>query len=191
MEKITRKEQSAATKKKIVQSVQKLLNILEPEKIKIRDICKDAGVSAGTFYVYFSSKEEAILYIYRDCDQAFENLELSQDGKENIFIILRTYFQMVKLDNMSFTRHLYICHLTYYDAYFFDENRSLYQVFEKQLCLFAKRNVSREIVWKSLDYMRGCIYNLCTRFEIDTKNWVETQITNSWQYICFLLESEA
>ncbi len=186
-----RKLQTVETRKRIINSVKLLLSTTDIKDIKIRDICKKADVSVGTFYVYFSCKEEAILYIYRECDQDFEALDLTDDIMSNISSILRTYFEMVTLDDMLLVRHVYICHLTYYDSYFFDENRILFQLLNHQLYLLTKRNDTKDITWQVLDYSRGCIYNLCIRFDANITGWVEKQVNQTCNYIQFLISQSA
>jgi len=185
---MTRQQQSIETKEKILKSVQELLASTEVDKIKIRDICKKADVSLGTFYIYFSCKEEAILYIYRACDANFENLQMTDDPEENIQLILRTYFQMVDLENLSFDRHLYIFHLKHYDSYFFDEERPVFKLLHQQIALLAKGCDAKSITWHILDFIRGRIYNLCIRFDQDTTNWVNEQLSLTWQYVRFMLQ---
>lgn len=43
------------------------------EKLKIEDICKKAGVSVGSFYNYFNSKNDILIEIYKRADDYFEN----------------------------------------------------------------------------------------------------------------------
>lgn len=186
-----RKLQTVETRKRIINSVKLLLSTTDIKDIKIRDICKKADVSVGTFYVYFSCKEEAILYIYRECDQDFEALDLTDDIMSNISSILKTYFEMVTLDDMLLVRHVYICHLSYYDSYFFDENRILFQLLNHQLYLLTKRNDTKDITWQVLDYARGCIYNLCIRFDANITGWVEKQVNQTCNYIQFLISQSA
>lgn len=182
-----RRLQTAETRKKIIRSVQMLLSAMDANEIKIRDICKKAGVSIGTFYLYFSCKEDAILYIYRECDRYFEDLAMTNDIKSNILSILKTYFGMIHLGDMPFNRYLCICHLTYYDSYFFDENRFLFQQLNRQLFSLAKGADTTAITSDILDYVRGLVYNLCIHFETATTGWLNRQVEQTWQYIQFLL----
>lgn len=186
--KSSRKLQTTETRKKIILSVQDLLSTMDVKDIKIRDICQKAGVSVGTFYVYFSCKEEAILYIYRECDEDFENLNMIDDINNNILTILKTYYSMVTLDNIPFTRHLYICQLTYFDSYFFDENRILFKLLNRQLQLLTNQTDTRNITWNVLEYARGRIFNLCIRFDAETTDWIDKQVALTWQYIQFLIK---
>lgn len=184
-----RQQQSIETRNRIVEAVSELVATTEVDKIKIRDICKNAGVSLGSFYVYFSCKEEAILYIYRNLDRAFEDLKLQGNPKENILLILRTYYEMANLNNLNFARHIYSCHLTYYDEYFFDEKRPIFKALNQELIHLNNLSNTHEITWKILDFMRGRIFNLCIRFKLENPNWFEEQVALTWQYIQFLIQS--
>ncbi len=184
-----RQQQSIETRNRIVATIRELVKTTAVDKIKIRDICKKAEVSLGTFYVYFSCKEEAILYIYRDFDRDFDSLKLDGNPEENILMILRTYFRMVDLDNLDFVRHIYSCHLSYFDEYFFDENRPLYKILNNELMSLGNSQASHDITWQILDFIRGRIFNLCIRLDQENSNWLEQQLALTWQYIQFLLQS--
>lgn len=58
---MSRKEQAAKTKSRIVKSIMDLLSENSWNVITIRDICNESGMSVGAFYHYFKNKEEAIL----------------------------------------------------------------------------------------------------------------------------------
>lgn len=69
---------SIAVKNKIVECADKLFTDMEYEDVKIKDICKSAGVSVGGFYHYFGSKEEIINEAYRAFDIKTEELMQSK-----------------------------------------------------------------------------------------------------------------
>lgn len=60
------------TKEKIYKIALELLESDGYENIRIEDICQKAGVSTGTFYNYFKSKNEILQLIYRKGDDYFE-----------------------------------------------------------------------------------------------------------------------
>lgn len=74
-------------KKQLLESARKILNKKGYSLTRISDIVKDAGVSQGTFYLYFGSKEdvvvelgnclieEAMSEIEKNCDPANETME--------------------------------------------------------------------------------------------------------------------
>lgn len=186
MKKITRKMQSELTKNSIVEAITQLMHNKDITAITIRDICTRAKVSVGTFYVYFSCKEEAVLYIYRSKDEVFNHLNLNGTPMENIEKLMVAYFDMVERNNLSYNRHLYICHLTYYDEYFFSEERAIFQLLNKQIGKMTLID-SKKITWELLEYARGNVYNLCISFSETDEEWYEDVLTKTFKYLNFLL----
>lgn len=66
---ISRKEQAQLTKKKIFDTTMRLVHKKGYSKITIREICQNAQISVGTFYLYFSSKDDILLEFYHKADQ--------------------------------------------------------------------------------------------------------------------------
>lgn len=58
-------DQEDYTKFYIVQALFKLMKEYNYDKISVTDIVKKAGVGRATFYRYFKSKEDVILYYFR------------------------------------------------------------------------------------------------------------------------------
>jgi len=84
----SRKVQAEATKNKIYQASIKLMEQKGYSNIKIEDICKKAGVSTGSFYNYYKSKNDILFEIYKRADIYFENTVrpnvLGKNADENI-----------------------------------------------------------------------------------------------------------
>lgn len=59
-----RELQALKTREKVYNCALKVIREQSFEKTSIKAITKEAGVSIGTFYTYFSSKEHVILYTY-------------------------------------------------------------------------------------------------------------------------------
>ena len=57
---VTRQEQKYETRKKILSSAIHLISQKGINGTSIKDIVNEAGVAAGTFYLYFNSKEDVI-----------------------------------------------------------------------------------------------------------------------------------
>ena len=72
---ISRKEQAQMTKKKIFDVTMVMLRKKNYNKIIIREICQSAQISVGTFYLYFSSKDEILLENFRNIDARLLPLE--------------------------------------------------------------------------------------------------------------------
>lgn len=61
----TRQEQAQTTRKKIFNAALKVMQEKGYEKTTIREICKQANTSLGSFYTYFKSKD-AVLQVFYD-----------------------------------------------------------------------------------------------------------------------------
>ncbi|WP_055070120.1 TetR/AcrR family transcriptional regulator [Clostridium massiliamazoniense] len=57
---MSRKEQAQLTKAKIFKTAIELINQKGFDNVTVSEICKEAGVAKGTFYVHFESKEDII-----------------------------------------------------------------------------------------------------------------------------------
>ena len=66
-----RQLQALKTKDKIYKSAIDLMDKKGYENIKIQDICKRAGVSIGSFYNCFKSKNDILIEIYKRADEYF------------------------------------------------------------------------------------------------------------------------
>lgn len=64
--------QAEETKKKISNTALELMEKKGLENITIQDINEHAGVSVGTFYHYYKTKEDVFFELYRKADEHFE-----------------------------------------------------------------------------------------------------------------------
>ncbi|MCD7892140.1 MAG: TetR/AcrR family transcriptional regulator [Erysipelotrichaceae bacterium] len=88
MEKITRAQQAIITKNHIYEVALKLFKQDGYDKVTISRICKEAGVSVGNFYHYYSSKEEVLMEKYLEFDEWLDDLDLSKGVIESILAII-------------------------------------------------------------------------------------------------------
>ena len=75
-----RPNQTEKTRRKIVEAIHASMKEADLSDITIRSVCKKAGVSIGTFYLYFSCKEAALLYGDRQADEQVVALPLEADA---------------------------------------------------------------------------------------------------------------
>ena len=176
-----------STKEQILVSIEKLVQKKSLDKITIREICKDANISIGTFYLYFSCKEECILNIYRSADQVFHNLKLSEDARKNIYDIVYHLYDMVDFDNISFTRHIYMCHLSYFDDYFFSEEREVFQLLKKQIQAMDSSCDCAKLTWEIFEFCRGAIYNYSINPKENGRIWLKETAEKTVDYLEFLI----
>lgn len=80
---ISRKEQSKQTQRKIFDTFMLLIKKQGYSKITIRGICQQANISIGTFYLYFSSKDEILLDLYNRIDQKVTFTDTISHPSEN------------------------------------------------------------------------------------------------------------
>ncbi len=66
-----RQEQALETKNRIYNAAIGLMDRKGFENITVADISKEAGVSVGAFYHYFSSKDDILAEIFRRADEYF------------------------------------------------------------------------------------------------------------------------
>lgn len=76
---LSRKEQAVLTKKKIFDTTVLLMKKKGYSKITIREICQNAEISVGTFYLYFLSKDDILLDIYNKLLQTFPEASFPQE----------------------------------------------------------------------------------------------------------------
>lgn len=102
-----RQKQAIATKQKILDVAEKLINEKGFEAVSVDDIVNDCGVAKGTFYHYFKSKDDILTYVmrspYEQLKQEYEQSEgLPQLERLRQFII--NWFTMVDKFNLHFSR---------------------------------------------------------------------------------------
>ena len=108
-----RQAQARKTKKRIYNTSLTLMAKNGFENVTISDISKKAGVSVGSFYRYYKSKEDMFFEIYRDIDEHFENevapelLESGLSAPGQIVEFFRRYAAYVAGRELEITCQLY------------------------------------------------------------------------------------
>ena len=101
---------SQEVKNRIYQAAVKLLRDYEYEYVTMRNICKEAEVSAGTFYHHFQNKDELlsyyIVYGYREF-YANCQVEYTEDIVENIVKIYDIYLSFCLQNGVAFLSNFY------------------------------------------------------------------------------------
>ena len=77
-----RQRQALETEEKIYRAATMVINEKGLSNATIQDITSRAGVSLGSFYSYFKSKESVVLYSFQNADQIYEKVyrKLPQSG---------------------------------------------------------------------------------------------------------------
>ena len=74
MRKLTNRQKKAKdTFSKIRKTAIRLFNKKGFDQITVDKICQEAGVCKGTFYLYFKSKEQVVLDLFKDTDKMYED----------------------------------------------------------------------------------------------------------------------
>jgi AcrR family transcriptional regulator len=112
MEKMTKRQvQAQNTRKKIYKTSVELLESKGLSNITVEEICKVAGVSVGSFYNCFKSKNDILNEIYRDADDyfLFSVAEAINTGSidERIINFFCYYADYVTHRGIDFIKHLY------------------------------------------------------------------------------------
>ncbi len=111
--KTKRKIQAEETKRKIYQSAIEMIEKKGFENITIQDINRHAGVSVGTFYHYYKSKEDVFFELYRQADEYFENKVFPRlftgdfTTSERILLFFRSYARFNIENGLEYVSQLY------------------------------------------------------------------------------------
>lgn len=106
----SRQIQAAETRDKIYHTAYNLMKKKGFNEISIEDISKKAGVSVGTFYHYFKSKNDILYEVYQRADNYFKdvpNRMKSENSMEQIVEYFQYYAKYADQSNIGFTAHLY------------------------------------------------------------------------------------
>ncbi|KHD38706.1 TetR family transcriptional regulator [Clostridium acetobutylicum] len=162
-----RKLQAQNTKNKIYKASIELFEKKGYENLKIKDICKEAGVSIGSFYNHFDSKHAILIEVHKKADEYFktevkDNI-ISTNGIDKIiefFDYYSIYNDFVGLDTLKQLYHSGNC--------FFSENGRYLQVLLQKIILEGqgKKEVTptmtaEEICNHLFISARGVCYDWC------------------------------
>lgn len=187
-----RDDHAESSRQAISSAVQMLVETKQISRITIRDICQYAGVSVGTFYLYFKNKEQALLYQYHFSDDQFRKMTFRPEAAplENLAEVMCHYIHMMDVGRINSTRQLYISHLSYSDPYFFSKDRGLTHQLTTWVEAGQKDGTIRitedsdDIVISLLRFLRGLLYDLAIRTEyIDLSTWNEKSCSAAVEYL--------
>lgn len=98
------------------------------DNISIKGISKSAGVSVGSFYYYFNSKEDILLYIFHKADDYFNKnidkfkLDAAADSVIEFFL---HYAKYINFSGIDFAKKLYNTD----NKSFINHDRAMFQIF--------------------------------------------------------------
>lgn len=102
---VTRQENALKTRQKLLSVTDSLIRKNGFNKLSVEDITKQAGVATGTFYTYFSHKEDIVFEI---CKNLFNETKLKLDEIKNSDITERLYlyFECFLQEVQSYQIHI-------------------------------------------------------------------------------------
>lgn len=143
----------------------------------IRDICKRANVSVGTFYCYFNTKSDVIKEIYLSGDKFFlESVVPELEGKtcfEQLCLFVRYYAQINLETGLDIVKVLFNP-----DNEWFRQTRPMQNVLEGIILRGLSTGELRDkldpdrLVDYFFDLLRGICYNWCVydgRFDLEER----------------------
>lgn len=105
---------SKETKERIFQAAKRILQRSGYEELSIKNICEEAGVSNGSFYHHFKTKDDLLSYYIEDQPSIDpDRLELpknKEDAKETIIHVYLNYVKYCKELGVEFMAGYYTPH---------------------------------------------------------------------------------
>jgi AcrR family transcriptional regulator len=102
-----RQQQAIATKQKILDTAETLIGERGYDNVSVDDIVAACGVAKGTFYIYFKSKDELIVYIehtpYEKMREEFNSIK-GRPFEERLRYLLMRWFDIMAKFNIHFAR---------------------------------------------------------------------------------------
>ncbi|MGL5574258.1 MAG: TetR/AcrR family transcriptional regulator [Sarcina sp.] len=125
---MNRKEKAQLTKKKIFETAVRLINEKGYDNVTISEICKEAEVGKGTFYVHFEAKEDILKetyhsdmssYVLKNFDdfilneyEEYSKRNPNKSIKEKIIRFLKSEFMFVEHVGYDLMSRVYLTNLS-------------------------------------------------------------------------------
>lgn len=198
---ISRKEQAVLTKKKIFDTTMLLIRKKSYSKITIREICQNAEISIGTFYLYFLSKDDILLDLYRKMEQDFipepDNAVTSPDAGQFQTSLLTIVEQFLSHLHRSFEKDLlqeiYRIALSSAEAALFSQESPFYQFIFSRLTAAAEAGRlcnSTELsflIQNIFTFLLGHIFHWLSDDSVDFSYMKDTCLTELEKYLSYYI----
>ena len=169
MEKTIRQQRSENTYRRFIEAIVDIIARGEVDSFTIRSLCGSLDLSPRTFYLYFESKEQAILKCYGYyskvlVDEVMRRQDLTADYYDRVLQVFAAKIE-VSLSALPMGRMLYICALNYYEPSLYDDELPFYKSVKAALddCVEhgarAFTTDTRTIAWELIDFSRGIVFN--------------------------------
>lgn len=165
---VTRKEQAVLTKKKIFDTTIFLIRKKGYSKITIREICQNAEISVGTFYLYFLSKDDILLDLYSKVNQKLMDMAMP-DGKslpkEKILFWAEAFWDQLALSfEKELLSEIYRITLSQKKDMLLSEGQPFYEIIKETSEEFLNKEGIKEVSSDQLAgriaiQMQGCLFH--------------------------------
>lgn len=160
-----RELQKIQTRKNIYDTAVGLFLEKSFEEVKITDIVEKAGVSVGTFYYHFPSKDDIIDEGYRDFDKELERVYQENNpplGYEGICFLVEQQVEDVLKKGVALTSIFFKNQLGVVHEYFFSKGRFLYEKLIENISFVISDEEKIFLMADAvLRIVRGTIYDWC------------------------------
>lgn len=161
------------------------------EKVTIRDICKQAGISIGSFYHHYHSKEdlakEAYYQIDRLITEDFIEICRQKSSRDNLYYLLEIYIKYVVEEVGMVIKEYYKIMLEETTISAFNQERLYYRALKQILINCSSDGVIHEVedftelTEYCIRFVRGLIfdwsvrdgsYDILKQFQIDFERFM-------------------
>lgn len=189
VKKITRKEQALQTEQKIFHTGIELIKIKGLNQIQVKDICSNAGVSVGSFYRYFPTKQSIIVKFMEENQKKLIEYYLSLQKVRPITKIIKIFTKMAEISESTgyeFIKETFLYHLKAEQNFFFSKESCIYsiteQIIKESLNLGLLKEAPEEVIRLILIFYRGLNYDWClNKGAYSLKKECETQLARYLQ----------
>lgn len=106
-----REGRAQATREKLLEAAIELVNQYGMKYLTVRNVCEEAGLSTGSFYNLFDSKDDLVFYylqnVFTEYKQQVEETASDYSSLEKVALIYRFYIQCVLETGLEFITGLY------------------------------------------------------------------------------------
>jgi len=166
-----RQKQAIETRERIYNTAFRLMTENGFDNITVDEICSESGVSKGSFYHYFKSKDDIVIETYKIVDQQYsdEVMELPEDmgSFEKILATVGFQAKYARKKGVAFVRQIYKSQLESGTDFFISEERPYFKILRITIEEGIKRGEIKsefsaiELTRWIISFSRGITYDWC------------------------------